>query len=420
MKIVHAADLHLDSPMRGLARYDGAPVEAMTDATRRAFENLVRLCLAERASALLLAGDLFDGDWRDYHTGVWFTRALAPLAEAGIPVVAVRGNHDAASEVTRHLRWPAHLHLFGHDAPSTWIDERAGLAVHGMSYPRRDVPDDLVPRYPEPRAGLFNVGLLHTNVGGRPGHADYAPTSLPVLQGKGYGYWALGHVHEPAVLAEAPWVVYPGNLQGRNIRETGARGAVVIEVDPARAEVRSVRREVLDVARWERVELTLGEADDVEALYARVHGEVGRVVDDAGGRTVAVRLVVRGATRAHAEIRRDPERVEAELRVRAAGASAWVEKVRFHTRLPGERTADGGLRAALDAELAALAADPEALAALLRDDLPALQRLLPALRRQEAEGDDADDVRPQDAAWLAGLLPAVGDALAGVLEEGRA
>src|SRR5437762_2642437 len=119
VKIVHASDLHLDSPLAGLERYEGAPVEAIRGATRRAFENLVTLCLDERAALLLIAGDVYDGDWKDYSTGLFFAATLARLRDAGTRVVVVRGNHDAASQITKNLRLPAHVRELSKDRPET-------------------------------------------------------------------------------------------------------------------------------------------------------------------------------------------------------------------------------------------------------------------------------------------------------------
>src|SRR3989442_11412313 len=106
MKFVHAADLHVDSPLRGLERYEGAPVDRVRMATRRALENLMQLCLEEEAAFLLLAGDIFDGDWKDYGTGLFFVGQMRRMRAAGIPVYLVRGNHDAASQVTKYLVLP--------------------------------------------------------------------------------------------------------------------------------------------------------------------------------------------------------------------------------------------------------------------------------------------------------------------------
>ncbi|MEN9581183.1 MAG: hypothetical protein RJA70_4192, partial [Pseudomonadota bacterium] len=217
MKIVHAADLHVDSPLTGLARYEGAPVDQIRGATRRAFENLVQLCLDEEVQLLLLAGDLFDGEWKDYTTGLFFVGQLLRLKPAGIPVVLVKGNHDAASVVTRHLTLPSHVTELSSRAPETRLFEQLGIAVHGQSYAERAEYNNLAANYPDALPGCLNIGLLHTCVTGRAGHEPYAPCGLEGLLAKNYDYWALGHIHEREILHEDPWVVFPGNLQGRHM-----------------------------------------------------------------------------------------------------------------------------------------------------------------------------------------------------------
>ena len=332
MKFVHAADLHIDSPLRGLGAYDGAPVERVREATRRALANLVQLCLDERAAFLVLAGDVFDGEWKDSNTALFFVRELNRLREAGTRVFLVRGNHDAASEVTRSLTWPAHVHVFADDRAETIVLDELGVALHGLSYPRREVRDSLLPQYPAPIAGALNIGVLHTNVGGGTPHLNYAPSTVDELVRKGYDYWALGHVHAHEVLHRAPWVVYPGNTQGRHIRETGPKGAIVVSVE--RGTVAGVRHAPLDVVRWREVALTLDGDDGVDELYDKVREQLGRMRDEADGRLVAARLVVDGATRAHADVAAGRDRVVAELRARALdfGDALWLEKVELRTR----------------------------------------------------------------------------------------
>ena len=148
MKIVHAADLHIDSPLRGLSRYPNAPVDVIRNATRRAFENLIDLCLQERVALLLLAGDVFDGNWRDYSTGMFFAAQLARLRQGGVRVVTVRGNHDAKSQITRELRLPENVTELSTRKPETKVFEDLGIAVHGQGFAAREVPEDLVVRYP--------------------------------------------------------------------------------------------------------------------------------------------------------------------------------------------------------------------------------------------------------------------------------
>jgi DNA repair exonuclease SbcCD nuclease subunit len=332
MKFVHAADLHIDSPLRGLDAYDGAPVERVREATRRALTNLVQLCLDERAAFLVLAGDVFDGEWKDFNTGLFFLRELNRLRDAGTRVFLVRGNHDAASEVTRSLTWPAHVRVFADDRAETVVLEEHGVALHGLSYPRRDVKDSLVPQYPAPIDGALNIGIMHTNAEGRPGHANYAPCRVNELVRKGYDYWALGHVHAHEILHTAPWVVFPGNTQGRHIRETGPKGAVVVSVE--HGPITAVRHAPLDVVRWRELGLTLGSDDGVDELYDRAREAFAHARDEAEGRLVAARLVIDGATRAHAEVAAARDKVVGELRARAldVGDALWLEKIELRTR----------------------------------------------------------------------------------------
>ncbi len=225
IKFIHAADIHLDSPLVGLERYDGAPVDEIRGATRRALENLVRLATEEHASFVLIAGDVYDGDWKDYNTGLFFVKQMARLKEAGISVYLVAGNHDAASVITKSLRMPDNVAFLSTERPETMLIDRLGIALHGQGFPAREVTEDLSIAYPDAMAGMFNIGLLHTSVDGRSGHEPYAPCTLDGLRSKGYDYWALGHVHAREVLSEDPWIVFPGNMQGRHVRETGPKGA---------------------------------------------------------------------------------------------------------------------------------------------------------------------------------------------------
>ena len=232
---VHAADIHLDSPLRGLERYESAPAEKMRLATREAFENLVQYCVTEKVDFLLLAGDLYDGDWRDYNTGHFFLRQMGLLRDAGIPVFIVWGNHDAENAMTKKLSPLENMHVFPSKKAETKRLEELNVSIHGQSYGKKDVSDDLSESYPSPDAGCFNIGLLHTSADGRsPEHARYAPCSIEALTDKGYGYWALGHVHKRDVLRADPHIVFPGNLQGRFFRETGPKGATVVRVSNGR------------------------------------------------------------------------------------------------------------------------------------------------------------------------------------------
>ena len=416
MKIIHAADLHIDSPLRGLDRYEGAPVERLRGATRRALENLVVLCIEERADVLLLAGDVFDGSWKDYSTGLFFVAQMARLREANVPVVIVRGNHDAASSVVKALRLPANVHELSSRKPETHELREAGIAVHGQSFSQRITTEDLAARYPDRVPGLFNIGLLHTSIDGREGHEPYAPTSIETMRSKGYDYWALGHVHAREIVSSDPYIVYPGNLQGRHARETGAKGASVITVEGN--VVQSVEHRALDVFRWELVTVDAGPATDAQEVVDLVRAGLAARATEVDGRVLAARVVIAGSTRANGAIRRDVERFISEVRGAATdglGETAWLEKVVVRTRatidlerIREEASAVGHLAR----RLASMKEDPKELAELA-SVLADLDKKLPAELR---EGEGA--LRLADPALLRAMLDDVEQMLVPRLLEG--
>ena len=332
IRFIHSADVHLDSPLLGLAQYAGAPVEEIRGATRRALRNLVDLAIAEDVAFVLVAGDLYDGDWKDYNTGLFFSAQMSKLREADIAVFVVAGNHDAASQISKYLHLPDNVTLLSSRSPDSVPLDDLGVVIHGQSFPSRSVTEDLSASYPEPIRGLFNIGLLHTSVDGREGHEPYAPCSLAGLLSKGYDYWALGHVHKREVLHKDPWVLFPGNIQGRHVRETGAKGCTLVAVEDG--QVRFADHRDLDVLRWSVCEVDVSDAAGVEEVIEQVGSAVSNEMDGTGGRSLALRVVLRGPCKAHGELSADEERWTNEIRAvatDASGGEAWIEKVEFRT-----------------------------------------------------------------------------------------
>lgn len=420
MVLYHAADLHLDSPMRGPSRHDGT--EEFRGATRKAFSRIVDHCRADRAAALFLAGDVFDSDTKDVRTGLFLLAELARLAEVGTRVYMVRGNHDSAHQaVSAGLSPPPHVTIFGHGQAATVVDEARGLAVHGLSYASREAPTSLLPLYPPPVPGLLNIGLLHTNAVGSSAHAAYAPTSFDALLAHGYDYWALGHVHEAMVhRAGGRWVVYPGNPQGRSMREVGPRGCVRIEVEPGTREIRSVERVIVDVARWDRVTVEVGSAGTAAEVHARVAAALDIHVERAEGRPLACRLVLDGQGEGHRVVHQNVGLLVEQLRSDAAARvpAVWLERVQLATRPAEGDTPEHGLRAELDRAAAALLADPGALVDLLAEDREALERVLTYAGPQADEPPAEDIPRLSDPEWLRALVePARHRARRALVEE---
>jgi len=402
-KFLHAADLHLDSPLLGLASKSTEFAERVEEASRRAFDNLVELAITEGCRFVIFAGDIFDGDLRNMRTGLFFVSRVRRLADAGVAVFMVLGNHDAEHAFIRKLDLGPHVEVFPAKKAETVRLPDVGVALHGRSFPKAELTDNIARDYPAPVAGLFNIGVLHTACEGREGpHARYAPCSLEQLVNHGYQYWALGHVHGTDVLNEHPFVVYPGNLQGRHPRETGPKGAMIATVDDG--EVVSLEHHALDTVRWASVEVDATAAaafsDVVEALAVALKA----AVREAAGRALAVRLTIGGASALSAEL----ELRQHELRDRAFEIAAslsddlWIERLLVAVATPPEATAlDHSLAGLIVREIAAIG-DPELRARLektlneIRDKIPAgaradvlferLREEAPARARAMAEG----------------------------------
>jgi DNA repair exonuclease SbcCD nuclease subunit len=379
-RFVHAADLHLGSPLLGLAEKDGDVAARFARASREAFEDLVTRALEIEAAFVVIAGDVFDGDWRDASIGLFFNRQLVRLASRGVLTIFLRGNHDAESVVTRSLHWPDGVVEFSTRRPETHSIEQLRVALHGRGFPGREVRENFALDYPDPVPGWFNIGVLHTACG-RAGHENYAPCTPADLAARGYDYWALGHVHAYEIVSRDPWIVYPGNLQGRSVRECGEKGAVVVEVADGRVE--SVARLSTDRARWADV-LVAADCEDETALMRAIEEAVRPHAKDADGRMLAVRVSLSGESGLHSRLGADPDlRDKVEAAAQRCG-DVWLEKLRVATSppsRPGAATAPDGID--LGATLGDVAGDP-ALRAELASLIASVRAKLPGGLTDEA------------------------------------
>lgn len=393
-RFIHAADIHLDSPLRGLARYEGAPVEEIREASRRALKNLVQLALNEEVSFVIFSGDVFDSDWKDYNTGLFFVSQITRLNQAGIQVFLVAGNHDAISPISRSLKMPENVHTFSTRTFQSKHIDKEGVVIHGRSFPSRAVEENWVPSFPEPIKDLFNIGVLHTSLSGYAGHDNYAPCTLDSLINKGYDYWALGHVHKAEVLSTSPWVVFPGNIQGRHIRETGAKGCRLVSFEDNEV-VDSEFRE-LDVLRWHHLMVDAGSGNEDDML-ARFSEQLEDVMSDSEGRTAAVRVTVTGVCAAHGAFMKDPEKWRNELKaaaINAGGGGVWLEKIIFATGSSSPHVPDGLLQEILDNIHGSNGEEAQ----FLESGKSSLKKLFEKLPPEITSGEEALSL--DDEAWL--------------------
>jgi exonuclease SbcD len=394
MKFLHAADIHLDSPLAGLCARDDLPEGVIRHCTRRAFAAMVDLARDEDVAFVVIAGDLYDGDWKDFSTGLFFAEQMRRL---GRPCFLLRGNHDARSVITRNLKLPENVREFSSRTCETMLLPEIDVALHGHSFPNRAVPEDLSASYRDRDEGMLNIGVLHTSAEDPGEHETYAPCSVAALTLKGYDYWALGHIHARRVLSERPWIVFPGNLQGRHPKESGAKGCTLVTVEDG--AVIAVEHRAVDVLRWTTLEVDAGGAD-VATLTGRIETSVRAAIETADGRPVLARLILSGTSDLHGTMLGDTEQLAAECRNAAieAGGALWVESVRVRTRPTPQPLADS--LAPLRSAFASGLDDPDVVAGLL-EELALLRQKVPAPARAALDlPETAQDLRAlADDAW---------------------
>ena len=359
---LHTADLHLGSPFVGLTLRDEEVAQRFAKASRDAFSDLITRAIDANVAFVVIAGDIYDGDWKDTSIGLFFNREIARLDRAGIRVFLLKGNHDAESVITKTISLPDNVYQFPTRTAETVRLEELKVALHGRSFPERAVTENYVLDYPNPVPGWLNVGVLHTSCDGRPGHATYAPCTVPQLKSLGYQYWALGHVHEYEVLAWDPWIVFPGNIQGRNIRECGPKGAVLVEVE--NAEVVNVQRLIVDRARWATLRIDLAGVLGEAVALRKIEEQIRPVAAEAADRLLALRVTLLNADGLYRAVQGDHLRVLDEVQAAAhrCAEDAWLEGVHFEiskNKNNAGLTTEALAGLDLDSALATLQSDPD-------------------------------------------------------------
>jgi len=342
-RFVHAADIHLDSPLLSLALRNADLAGLISNATRRAFEGVVKLCLDEQVDALLLSGDLYDGDQTSMKTARFLADQIRKLHEADIKVFVIRGNHDHLSRITKELTFPDSVTLFRGRAGAIEVERARGefpVTIHGISFEQAHAPESLLASYRPPTEGAVNIGLMHTSLDGSPGHAPYAPCSLRDLQRSDFRYWALGHIHARAAAAGDVTVVMPGMPQGRDINEAGPKSVTLVTVTDDRSVVLEER--LTSVAQFERVRVNLTGVEEWPDMVAAVR----RALETARGKVASEHLVARlhvtGETPLAWRLRRDFDLVATEAQDQASAiGKSWIDKVEIACQAPGLPAAPG-------------------------------------------------------------------------------
>jgi DNA repair protein SbcD/Mre11 len=409
LRFIHTADLHLGSPFRGLQDLPEHIRSEVRESTLKSFSKVVDLAIEEQVDFMAIAGDIYDQADRSLRAQLFMQKELGRLDAGGIPAMMIHGNHDPLEEGWKaSLRLPPSVHVFSAQEVETVPIDKPGrgtiACVHGMSYSRAAVTENLALRYKRANMPVFQLGLLHSNVDGDPGHDNYAPCSRKDLTAAGLDYWALGHIHTRRVLLDEPAIVYAGNIQGRSIRETGPKGCYMVEAGD-RGDVRLDFR-ATDTVRWMELELSIEGIDSEQELRDQMQDKLELARAEAAGRPVLARFIFSGRGRLHRMLQKEAMmgewiaalREEEAERAEGRGNSwVWIESYRVRSGLPIDLAgllAEEGFLGDLLRLSGELAADKEELAAFARQALEAL------LAHPKA-GKEAEVLAGEEAAeWL--------------------
>lgn len=336
LRFIHAADLHLDAPFRGLSLESKELGHKLRQASFQALENLVQLCLQLQVDFLLISGDVYNQEDRNLRCQLRFRDALARLGEQGIAVYMVHGNHDPAGSTAQTIQWPENVHVFTADTPAVvpFVRGDQTLAlIHGASHTRAREARNLARKFQRSPGDILQIGLLHCNLGRNTGHESYAPCELQDLFSTDLDYWALGHVHSAAIMSRDPYVVYPGNIQGLNINEQGKRGCYVVDVQPGPSLEPCFH--CLDAVRWAAVEVDIQDLSSVDQLENSILQALQAQQEQARDRGLICRVILRGRGGLHQILNSEDRQDELLQRLREHYIDMepilWIKDLRLET-----------------------------------------------------------------------------------------
>jgi DNA repair exonuclease SbcCD nuclease subunit len=329
-KFIHCSDLHIDSPFKGFSSVGNSLVEVLRKSTCQAFQNIVELALKEKVEAVLIAGDIYDGAEKSLEAQLKFRHGLQKLSDKGIDTFIVHGNHDPLDSWSASLEWPERVHIFSGTQVECLPVERNGVVkayVHGISYPKRDVTENLSKNFSRGNGEGFAIGLLHSNVGHQSGHDNYAPCSMDDLIAAKMDYWALGHIHRFRVLRESnPAVVYSGNSQARHMRESGEKGCCLVTLNKNTGPL--IQFIPVDAVRYIQGEADLSGTITLEEVIHSVRLKCEYFADQTKQRDVFIDLSLNGRTQVHSELQRGDtlQGLQGEIRTYFQGRtpSIWL------------------------------------------------------------------------------------------------
>ena len=313
LTFIHAADLHLGAPFKGLQSLSEKWATRLIRAIPESYQRVITAAIDHKVDFVLIAGDIFDlakGSYADYRC---FFDGLHALHEAQIPVYLVAGNHDPyTSWQQRFFEFPQNTIMFPADKPGFSVFEKdgeplaiiAGRSYHNQSWPEHtSIAEGITRKAAQFAAGTtapFAIGLIHTGLNIDP---NKAPTNPQNLLNADMDYWALGHIHSKKLFfPDNPKIAFSGCIQGRDIGETGEHGIFKITLTqgaPNQAEFIACASVV-----WQSISLDISNCISLGEVHEKIMRELFRVNSTAHCEEMCVRITLTGISELHALLER--------------------------------------------------------------------------------------------------------------------
>ena len=285
---IHAADLHLDSPFKGLRKLPEALLQHIKESTFESLRILIDEAITREVDFVLFSGDLYDGENRNLRTQVRFRKEMQRLEQHGIQVYIIHGNHDHLGGKWISIEQPNNVHIFSHQSEVKEFKKNDSITyIYGYSYPTQHVSQSIVDKYVKKPGADYHIGMLHGSAEGQSEHSRYAPFTVDELMRKSFDYWALGHIHKRQELASSPPIIYPGNIQGRHKKESGLKGCYYVKLQGKHAQLEFVPTSTIV---WNSIDVPLEENDTFDQLLAKCRMLFEQIRQDSCGTLVEMKL----------------------------------------------------------------------------------------------------------------------------------
>jgi DNA repair exonuclease SbcCD nuclease subunit len=305
VKFIHTADLHLDTPFKGLSVWNSELSRRLKDATFKSFKRIIDACIERKVDFLVISGDIFDSDNKSLAGHLRFIPELKRLADKGIPTYLVCGNHDPYNHWIKELKLPENVYCFDPEECGYKTFIKGGIPVadiYGMSFGESKITQNLADRYKlSPSPAPVSIAVLHGSVGEPGPHASYAPFTVNDVLDKGFDYWALGHIHKSRVIRDkTPVMIYPGNPQGRDFGETGKKGCYLVTINEGQQP--SYEFIPTQIIRFEDVTIDITGVQQAEELDLKIRNACNSVHDHDGKTNMMLRIALTGRTALHSKL----------------------------------------------------------------------------------------------------------------------